>query len=229
MGGLRKFVRSIPVVGDALAAAKGRFVTANAPEFRNSAQYWEDRYSFGGNSGAGSYNRLAAFKAEIINQFVRDHSIKSVVEFGVGDGAQLALADYPSFVGIDVSQTIVDKCRSRFAGDPTKQFYVSGQHPPLAADLSLSLDVIYHLVEDPVFETYMTKLFEAATRHVIVYASDMDQHWPSKHVRHRNFTRWIDSNISGWRLRERIPNRYPYDPNDQDHTSFADFYIFERS
>lgn len=139
------------------------------------------------------------------------------------------MADYPSFVGIDVSQTIVDKCRSRFAGDPTKQFYVSGQHPPLAADLSLSLDVIYHLVEDPVFETYMTKLFEAATRHVIVYASDMDQHWPSKHVRHRNFTRWIDSNISGWRLRERIPNRYPYDPNNQDHTSFADFYIFERS
>ena len=42
------------------------------------------------------------------------------------------------------------------------------------ADLSLSLDVIYHLVEDDVFEYYMRTLFEASNGYVIIYASDSD-------------------------------------------------------
>ena len=47
--------------------------------------------------------RLAAFKAEVPNDFVRARGIDSVIEFGCGDGAQLALAEYPAYVGIDVS------------------------------------------------------------------------------------------------------------------------------
>ena len=43
----------------------------------DSAQYWRDRYRAGGNSGAGSYGRLAGFKAEIVNAFVREHDIAS--------------------------------------------------------------------------------------------------------------------------------------------------------
>lgn len=31
--------------------------------FSGSASYWENRYVRGGNSGAGSYNRLSEFKA----------------------------------------------------------------------------------------------------------------------------------------------------------------------
>ena len=71
---------------------------APTPTF-DSAQYWRDRYRSGGNSGAGSYGRLADFKAEIVNAFVREHDVASVIEFGSGDGAQLALADYPTLSG----------------------------------------------------------------------------------------------------------------------------------
>ena len=38
--------------------------------FRDSKHYWEDRYASGGNSGSGSYNKLAEFKSEVINAFV---------------------------------------------------------------------------------------------------------------------------------------------------------------
>lgn len=44
----------------------------------NSKLYWEARYKNGGNSGAGSYNKLALFKAEIINEFIKKNNIKSV-------------------------------------------------------------------------------------------------------------------------------------------------------
>ena len=37
------------------------------------------------------------------------------------------------------------------------------------AELALSLDVIYHLVEDTVYESYMGQLFDSATKYVIVY------------------------------------------------------------
>ena len=50
----------------------------------------------GGNSGAGSYNKIAIFKAKIMNQFVLENNIQHVIEFGFGDGAQLERAKYPA-------------------------------------------------------------------------------------------------------------------------------------
>ncbi|MDR2602882.1 MAG: class I SAM-dependent methyltransferase [Spirochaetaceae bacterium] len=80
----------------------------------DSADYWEGRYAQGGNSGAGSRDKLAAFKAGIINSFVAERSIKTVMEFGCGDGGQLLLADYPFYTGFDVSDTALEKCRKLF-------------------------------------------------------------------------------------------------------------------
>lgn len=34
-------------------------------KFSTSDQYWEKRYANGGNSGSGSYSKLAEFKAEL--------------------------------------------------------------------------------------------------------------------------------------------------------------------
>ena len=199
-------------------------------KFSTSANYWEERYRRGGKSGAGSYNRLAAFKADVVNEFVASNDIGSVIEFGSGDGAQLELAAYPDYTGVDVSETILEATRRRFAGQESMRFlHTSEVTPADQADLSLSLDAIYHLVEDAVFETYMNQLFDAAKRYVIVYSSNEDKDWPDPHVRHRNFTAWVEANRSHFTLVRMIPNPYPYSKDDVDNTSFADFYIFEKS
>ena len=78
--------------------------TENSLAFRHSAQYWDDRYRLAGNSGAGSYGRLADFKANVLNEFVAREKIASVVEFGCGDGNQLSLSRYPRYTGFDVSE-----------------------------------------------------------------------------------------------------------------------------
>ena len=62
-------------------------------EKQSTSDYWEARYAAGGNSGKGSGGVFAEFKAEIVNTFVREHDIASVIDFGCGDGAQLALAE----------------------------------------------------------------------------------------------------------------------------------------
>ena len=101
-------------------------------------------------------------QGRILNDFVAQHRVQSVIELGCGDGHQLSLAKYPRYIGLDVSPTAVECCKARFNGDTTKQFYVTGSTLPSAdqaAELALSLDVIYHLVEDAVFTRTCATLF----------------------------------------------------------------------
>jgi hypothetical protein len=196
--------------------------------FPGSAAYWETRYTSGGHSGVGSYGHFAAFKAELLNDFVARHDIRSIIEFGCGDGAQLDLAKYPRYRGYDVSPTAIAMCRRRFATDSSKSFAEMSEYRDERAELTLSLDVIYHLVEDHVFEAYMSTLFHASRRHVVIYSSnDEGSGRDGTHVRHRKFTDWIASRLPEWTLVRHVPNRYPY-RGDYLTGSFADFYIFGR-
>jgi hypothetical protein len=158
------------------------------------------------------------------------NGIQTVIEFGCGDGNQLSLAAYPHYIGYDVSQTAVMLCREKFSHDVTKVFRLSSEYARETAELTLSLDVIYHLVEDTVFADYMQKLFNAATRFVIIYSSNKEHPSPASHVRHRKFTAWVARNQVGWEVKQYIPNRYPAADNSGNdaNTSFADFYIFQR-
>jgi SAM-dependent methyltransferase len=222
---LKAAVKDIPIIGPVLMRLKGSF----APNFRfRSTAYWENRYRAGGNSGAGSYNRLAEFKARFLNGFVEAKDIGSVIEFGCGDGNQLTLARYPSYVGVDVSNTALAQCRTRFATDHDKQFVHATMADGRRAELALSLDVIFHLVEDHIFEGYMRDLFGAADRYVIVYASNKDEPHSAQHVRHRQFTKWVAAHAPDWLLEQTVPNAHPFDAADPDNTSFADFYVFGR-
>src|SRR5579859_8234848 len=92
---LKALLTATPIVGPVarrLARSAAVEAVRRQLQFRGSSTYWEERYRAGGNSGAGSYGRLAEFKAEVLNGFVHSRGIRSVVEFGCGDGAQLALA-----------------------------------------------------------------------------------------------------------------------------------------
>ena len=190
-----------------------------------SAVYWEERYARGGNSGAGSFGLLAQFKAKVLNEFVAKHNINSVIEFGHGDGNQLMLAKYPRYLGFDVSETAVNICKNKFLDDKTKEFRLISAYNCEKAELTLSLDVIYHLIEDNIFEDHMKTLFEASKKYVIIYASNKNKLW-AEHVKHRKFTDWIEKNSKNFKLLQFIPNKYPGDGN-KPNTSFADFYVFK--
>jgi hypothetical protein len=202
--------------------------------FSDSAKWWEQRYSSGGNSGEGSYGKLAEFKAEVVNEFVKENGVVSVVEFGCGDGNQLQLALYPTYIGLDISKKAVEICEEKFFSDVDKFFFVYNPYhfdvkaKQFKADLALSLDVIYHLVEDDLYITYLKHLFESGMKHVIIYASDKDQSggFYERQVRHRNFTKDVARLFPNWKLREKIKNKYPIEERS-GQTSFSDFFIFE--
>jgi len=199
--------------------------------FDTSGDYWQQRYVRGETSGSGSYGRLAAFKASALNGFVTERSVRTVIELGCGDGAQLAIANYTSYVGVDISPAAVAVCRKRFAGDASKTFITLEEFRRArpTAELALSLDVIYHLVEDAIFDGHMRDLFGAATRFVAIYSSNSERIVdPAPHVRHREFTRWIAQHVPDWRLIATRKNPYPYRWWNRKHSSHCDLFLFER-
>ncbi len=194
--------------------------------FEGSTAFWERRYASGDSSGTGSYGEIARRKADFLNAFVQRHVIGSVIEFGCGDGNQLSLASYPAYVGLDVSKTAVQLCIRRFIDDPTKSFFLysdscfADNANLLSADLALSLDVVYHLTEDVVFEKHMLHLFGSARHYVIIYATNKPLHDDAPHVRHRNFSSWIDANKPEWRLTSVVRG-------SESRPEMPDFFVYE--
>jgi len=204
-----------------------------AGTYQGSSKYWEDRYAGGGNSGAGSYGKLAEYKAKILNEFVQRNNIQKVIELGCGDGSQLSLANYKSYIGLDVSKSAIQICNDKFGDDQTKSFFqINPQafydnYMNFEAELALSLDVIFHLTEDEVFQNYMNRLFNISNKFVIIYSSNND-HREAPHLLDRKFTNWVDNHAVGWKLIEKIDNEFQYDKKDEINTSRSDFYIYKK-
>lgn len=197
--------------------------------FPGSAHYWEWRYASGGNSGAGSYGAEADYKRDFINRCLEDHRIGSVIDFGCGDGNQLQGMALPAYHGFDVSPTAVARCRAAYAGDAGKSFDHVDNYRGETADAAFSLDVLYHLTEDEVFNCYLDRLFGAAGRLVVIYAVDRDESrvLKGRHVRFRRFTEVIARRFPRFHL--IVAPARPEQLADGSGEPGASFFVYERS
>ena len=186
--------------------------------------YWEDRYKGKGDSGSGSYGYRAEHKAEVINKFIKENDIESIIDFGCGDGHQASLLEIGKYTGVDISKEAVKICQEKY---PENEYHVLGEKVG-KAQLALSLDVIFHLKEEETFKDHMSELFEHATEYVIIYSSNTDKQLPSQagHLRQWKFTTWVKENKPKWELIEKIKNKYPYSKYG-GNGSISDFYIYK--
>lgn len=190
----------------------------------DSKEYWENRYKSGGNSGAGSRDRLAEFKINTINKFIRDNGINSIIDCGSGDGFIASELIVKTYTGFDVSETAVENCNKMFESDLSKVFtakWIDG----LKADVSISLDVIFHLIEEDVYKEYIERLFSCAEKFVIIYSSNIEHDGEYIHFMNREFLSNVDNDK--WELSEIIKNKYPLS-DDPENESVSDFYIFRK-
>ena len=54
--------------------------------------------------------------------------------------------------------------------------------------------------------------------HLVIFFTELPQ-----------FTTWIDANAKNFKLKQKDVNKFPFNPNDPENSSLADFYIFEKS
>ena len=200
----------------------------------NSTEYWQKRYENGGNSGAGSYGHLCQFKINYINELIDKNDIKSVIDWGCGDGNQVDGLDLVqqehnlTYLGFDVSPIALYQCRRRHLGRPWMQFFHTDEYSGQQAELGLSLDVIYHLVEDNVFNAYMRRLCDSSTKYLVIYSSNSRKvELPAVHLRERQFTDWMIHNRPDWQICRISPNEYPYHVLGPAG-SISDFYVYRK-
>jgi SAM-dependent methyltransferase len=226
---MKYLISQLPVLGNIQRRIYHKLEKIN--DFSGSTNYWINRYEIGRDSGPGSYNQLALHKAEVINEFVKSNEIKTVIEYGCGDGNQLRYANYPQYTGFDISLRAIKICQTLYKQDISKAFYLLEPTQKIShtADMTLSLDVIFHLVEDSIFNQYMIRLFDSSNKFVCIYSSNTEKN-PSQqvsHVKHRKFSSWIDANRTQWKLIKMVKNKFPYNGNDEI-SSFADFYFYKK-
>lgn len=193
--------------------------------------YWQERYEDGGFSGSGSIGELGRHRVQVVGELIREHDIKSINDFGCGDGTWLSMLTtylhgewgYVNYSGYDVSQKAVEACQMLFTLWPGMSFSTY-ERSPEKADLSLSCDVIYHILNDREYNKYMARLFEHASRFVIIYSSNEDKDVKAPHIRHRRFSDWIDKHAKGWELIQKVEN--PFKDKGRN-PSLCDHYIYE--
>ena len=224
----KRVLRAVPGVSAVTAALRP---APSNDVFPGSQAYWEERYNSGGNSGEGSYGQLSRYKANYINDFVRRHPINSVVEFGCGDGNQASLFDFPHYLGVDISGDCVKWCTQTFASRPKWSFVAVPDYDRTikahSFDLGMSLDVLYHLVEEDVFIDYLDRLFAAASQFVLIYSSNHEDE-QRFHVRSRDFRNTVDQRYSQWQIVEHVPNPYAKELTAAEYGSFASFHVYKR-
>lgn len=62
------------------------------------------------------------------------------------------------------------------------------------AELTLSLDVIYHIVNETEYEKYLKMLFDTSKKYVLIFSSNHDhnKHEAKEYIHHRKFTDWVE-------------------------------------
>lgn len=195
---------------------------------------WEHLYKNGGNSGRGACNHYGIYKAEIINNFIRQHNLKNIIDFGCGDGNQTSLINIDNYTGIDISDYIIDKTKNKYINDISKQFFTYKElyniTPKPIYDLSISLCVLYHLIDDNIYYNYLNDLYTFSNKYIIIYATDYND--PNIHNKnngsstfHRNFTRDIEKLYPNLELIQYIPQKYTINENKPNYTNF---YIYKK-
>lgn len=168
----------------------------------SAAAYWDARYRKGGFSGAGSRGEEAVQKVAYIQHIITTYRVRSVLDLGCGDGAIAAELRVPTYIGHDVSPTAVNACKALM---PYHQFTTELPPESVTFDMTMSVDVMFHLVDPEDFRAHRAALFSRSHKLVLIYATDHDERG-APHVLHRAWTRdWAPP--EGWTLlwSEEVP------------------------
>ncbi|MBI0582574.1 MAG: class I SAM-dependent methyltransferase [Methanomassiliicoccales archaeon] len=162
--------------------------------------YWENRYRVGDNSGSGSYELLAEYKAEVLNEFVKKKDVDRVIEFGCGDGNQLSLYKFNTYLGLDVSEKSIELNMERYSDDYTKSFmlydpdhFANGGF--LKADLVICIDVLYHITDESDFKKTLRDIFDSSSKYVALYTNTkiFEGGRTSNHIKYRDIFPYLSS------------------------------------
>lgn len=180
-------------------------------DWKGANEYWNNRYKSGLDSGSGSYGQYADFKIKVVNDFIQEKKIESLFDYGCGDGNNMLKLNFiHKYVGYDISFSAVEICKLKF--NNSWMSFTNNINEVEPCDASLSMDVIFHLVDNEDFKHYMDYLFMKSKQYVIIFSTDYNRPFIySPHYRDRCFSDYVYKNFPEWRIYKVIdaPEYFP--------------------
>lgn len=106
-----------------------------------------DHNKWGHGSGAGSLPRHTRGYVGMLQDFIRDHDVGTVVDLGCGDWQFSRFIDWDGvrYHGLDLVRSVIDRNKERYAGRNIEFRLFSGDFDDLPeGDLLLAKDVLQH-------------------------------------------------------------------------------------
>lgn len=143
--------------------------------------YWNNRYANGLTSGYGSYGEALERKLNWLSGL----DIESIAEVGCGDfnfGSNL-LKLYPNatYTGYDISEFIIQKNKKEYP-----QYTFTNEFVLPKCDLTLCVDVLYHILDDEECEKMLEELKKGWKKYLAITAYEKAEDLDT-HVRLRKF------------------------------------------
>jgi trans-aconitate methyltransferase len=177
-------------------------------------RYWRNRHRRERGSwesvGRGSVGRLARYKATLVDGLVQELGATRIIDLGCGDGRQADRFHVPEYVGLEVSDHAVAEARKRLSRHPNRTAHAWKPGDPIEhrGCIALSMDVVFHLVDDDLFVAYMDALFSVGVDAVAIYSTDHEGPVQG-HVRHRNVSEWVAEHKPEWTRTTATPPPWP--------------------
>lgn len=115
--------------------------------FEEMREVFEEIYAKGYGSGVGSLPIHTRGYIRVLEQFLHDHRIKSVVDLGCGDWqfSRLISWDKVHYLGYDLVRSVIERNRAEFSTEGIEFHVFSGNFENLPpADLLIAKDVLQH-------------------------------------------------------------------------------------
>jgi SAM-dependent methyltransferase len=170
-------------------------------------------------SGNSANVRLARFKIDFVNRFIRANAVPNLVEFGCGGGRVMRRLRVAAYIGVESSEAAVLVARG-VAGDDRSRVIYRALPAGMGAAMALSMDSINRLTGDAEFNVYVRTMFQAAREYVVIYAADRAAAWADTSI-HERLTVHVRRFFPGWELVAQLPS--PHAAAGQ-----ADFFIYAR-
>jgi len=162
-------------------------------------EFWEKRYTSGGNSGQGSTGDYRKWKWDIIERFTCLEEL-AVLDVGCGDLSFIGdrLEEIGHYTGIDISPHIIERHKKEHL-DPWFRFYV-GDASEIRLDETFDVvfcfDVLFHIMSDVRFAAVLRNLNKWTGEWLFIVTWSKNPLLTKKHdgvfQYFRDLRRWLD-------------------------------------
>lgn len=138
-----------------------------------------DKNIWGGSGGGSDPGNTVEYRA-LLQKFLKDYNIKTVVDFGCGDWAFSKLIDWTGieYIGIDCVQSVVESNRNKYPHRFVHGYTMTGY---LGVDLLIMKDVLQHWSVDEI-NAHMSRVIASNNFKYILITNTASQEYDNQDI-----------------------------------------------